>query len=408
MRPSIRRLRDGRGLAGCRRGPLRSCVLAFLLLPAHGLLGQDSGPPVDVSMGPLQVRNLGDRPGHENHVMHTRDAMILCGKANYGVRYCACVDKAHGGKVVPLEGYIGMPHPSAANWYHGGFLCVVLNGHDIGTTPLSSMSIAQHENRAILDMVWHDELASVRVRFLGLPHHDNLVCEIAIEPKQEIKSFEVLLKCYPSFFTAAYRRDGARRIQTAAALVTQGRRATLPAKDNWWALYYDEVFDVAKGEGDGPCGLLLLPEQATEISFSPGSYAVGTQIACPPQTRRVRLAFWDFTGKTNADALARLRTGAGAVRKELAALDFTPDALRGVDVAAMRAEVKRAIESESVRKALGPKLTEVQAWLDQHAPLLEKRGPAAGIEAEERLLQSIDKYHDFSWEVKLAELLEKL
>jgi len=393
MRPSIR---------------ASAWVLVFLLGSAGGLSGAEPGPPIDISMGPWQARNLGDRPGHKNHVMHSRNAMILCGKANYGVRYGVCDDKAHGTKVVPLEGYIGMPQPSAANWYHGGFLFVVLNGHDIGTTPLSSMSIAQHEGRAILDMVWHDELASVRVRFLGLPDHDNLYCEIAIEPKQPIRSVAVRLRCYPSFFTAAYRRDGARRIQTPTALVAQGQRATLPAKESWWALYDDDVFDVAKGEGDGPCGLLLLPEEATEVSFSPGSYAVGTEIVYPAQTRRVRLALWDFRGRTNAEALARLRTGAEAVRKELAALDFTPDAVRGVDIAAMRAEVKRALASESVRKALGPKLKAVQAWLDQHAPLLEKKDPATGIEAEERLLESIDKYRDFSWEVKLAELLEKL
>jgi hypothetical protein len=190
--------------------------------------------------------------------------------------------------------------------------------------------------------------------------------------------------------------------------VEQGRSVTLPAKDNWWGVYYDEVFDVAKGEGDGPCGLLLVPDGATQIALEPGSYGVGTRIAYAPHVRRIRLAFWDFTGKTNAGALARVRTGADAVRKELAALDFTPDAVRGVDVAALRAEVRRALQSDAVRKSLGPKVAAVRAWLEQYGPVLEKRQPGAGIEAEQRLLQSIDKYRDFSWEVKLAELLEKL
>jgi hypothetical protein len=79
-----------------------------------------------------------------------------------------------------------------------------------------------------------------------------------------------------------------------------------------------------------------------------------------------------------------------------------------VDIAAMRAEVRRAIASESVRKSLGPKVAVVQAWLQKHGPALENRRPAGGIAAEEHLLQSIDTYRDFSWEVKLAELLEKL
>ncbi len=384
------------------------CLSALLLLPSARLPAQDSGPPVDVSINPVQVVNLGNTPGHQNHTLHVQDAIILCGQANYAIRYCACADKAHKGKVAPMEGYIGMPQPSAANWYHSGFLFLLLDGRDIGTTPLSSMLVAQHDRRAILDMVWHDEAADVRVRFLGLPQHDNLYCEIAIEPKREIKSVELRLRCYPSFFTAAYHRDGARRIQTPARLIEQGRPATLPAKDAWWSLYYDEVFDVAKGEGDGPCGLLLIPEETGQIGFNPGSYAVDTRIAYLPQTRRIRLAFWDFMGKTNADALARLQAGASGVRNELAVADFTPDALKGIDAAALRTEVRRAIESPAVRKALGAKLTAVQAWLAQYAPALEKKQPFTGIEAEERLLQSIDKYRDFSWEVKLAELLEKL
>jgi hypothetical protein len=189
--------------------------------------------------------------------------------------------------------------------------------------------------------------------------------------------------------------------------VEQGQRIELSAKENWWGVY-DEVFDVAKGEGNGPCGLLLMPDEATQIALEPGNHGVGTRIGYRPQTRWIRLAFWDFTRKTNADALARVRSGADAVRKELATLDFTPDAVKGVDVAAMRAEIRRAIASESVRKSLGPKVAAVQAWLQEYGPSLEKKRPAGGIEAEERLLESIDTYRDFSWEVKLAELLEKL
>jgi hypothetical protein len=408
MSQLIGRWREGIGSVRCRSSLAGPLVLAVLLAPAGRLSAEDLSPMIDASMNPLQVQNLGDTPGHKNHAMHIRDAMLLCDKANYAIRYCACVDPAHQGKAVPMEGYIGMPQPSAANWYHSGFLFILLNGRDIGTTPLSSMVIAQRDRRAVLDMVWHDELASVRVRFLLLPHHDHLDCEIAIEPKNQIKSVEVRLNCYPSFFTAAYHRDGARRIRAPTTLVEQGQRVTLPAKENWWGVYYDEVFDVAKGEGDGPCGLVLLPDQATQIALEPGSYGVGTRIGYRPETRRIRLAFWDFTRKTNADSLARVRSGAGAVRKELAALDFTPDAVKGVDVAAMRAEIRRAIASEGVRKSLGPKVAAVQAWLEKYGPALEKKRPAEGIEAEERLLESIDAYRDFSWEVKLAELLEKL
>jgi hypothetical protein len=283
----------------------------------------------------------------------------------------------------------------------------VLNGHDIGTTPLSSMVIADRDCRAVLDMVWHDELASVRVRFLLLPHHDHLDCEIGIEPKKEIRSIDIRLNCYPSFFTAAYHRDGARRIQTPGVLVTEGQRVTLPVRDHWWAVYYDDIFDVANGEGDGPCGLLFLPEEAGEISFDAGSYGVGTRIRYRPESRRIRLAFWDFTGKTNRAALARVRRGAEEVRNDLAALDFTPAPVKGASPAAMRAEISRAMASQRIRESLGPKAAAARAWLEKYGSMHDEK-PVDNIEAEERLLESIDTYRDFVYEVKLIELLEKL
>lgn len=361
----------------------------------------------ELSLAPARERTLtaGD---HKGHVFREQQANFSLGQAAYAICYKACVDKAHAPNVAPIEGYIGMPRPTSCNWYHSGFLFITLNGKDIGTTPLSSMMVAERGERAILDMVWRHEIANVRVRFLGLPDHDNLYCEIAVEPKQELKSLAVKLRCYPSYFTSWNKRDGARRIQTPATLVEQGQSVKLPAKENWWAVHYDEIFDVAKGEGEGPCAMLLFPNEPSEISFSPGSYAVGTTIAYPPETRRIHLAFWDFKGKTNTEALARLEEGAEGIREELAKLDFTPAAVKGFDVEGIHAAVKRAMKSEVVRATLGDRIEEIQEWLDKYALSLEEGVEGGGIEGEEKLLQSIDRYYSFMWEVKLAELVSEL
>ena len=368
----------------------------------------DAQALVDLGLAPVQTRTLGEHPGHKGHVHQSRDATFLLTDTYYTIRYCACVDKAHDGKAVPLEGYIGMPEPCACNWYHSGFLAILVNGRDIGTAPLAGMTIAESGNRAILDMVWLADAGAVRARFLGLPHRDGLYCEVTVDPKEEVKSLAARLTCYPSFFTSAYHRDGARRIQTPNTLVRQGERVNLPAKDHWWSVYYDEIFDVAKGEGDGPCALLVLPEQVTEIGFEPGGYAVGTRITCAAGATRVRLALWDFKGKSNAQAVERLRTIAPQIRRELTALDFTPAAVKGFDLSAIRDELQRAVKSPAVRTALGKKTAEIEDWLRQYASGKEPGKRPSGIEAEQRLLQSIDKYQRFSWEVKLAELLSKL
>jgi hypothetical protein len=130
----------------------------------------------------------------------------------FGLRYCACWDPVHGGQAVPLEGYIGMPEPNACNWYHSGFLRLIINGQDIGTTKLADMYAGETGERASITMLWKTPQGPVRVRFLGLPTDDRLFCELALDPTVEVTSLQVALNCYPSFFTAAYHRDGWRRV----------------------------------------------------------------------------------------------------------------------------------------------------------------------------------------------------
>ena len=361
-----------------------------------------------VSMGEWRKKSLSHRAGHENQVLHERDATLGLGTVAYKVAYKAGLDENEPGKAFPVEGYIGMPGPSSCNWYHGGFLAIIVNGRDIGGTPLSSMVTAESGDRAIVDMVWHAEDMDVRVRFLGLPDHDHVFCEVAVDAPTPPKSLVLKLRCYPSFFTSWHKRKGARRIQTPSTLVKEGERTTVAADANEWAVYYDEVFDVERGEGEGPCAMLLVPGDAAEIAFAPGDYAVETTVTCQPEARRVRLAFWDFKGKTNAAALDRLRDGGEAVLKELRGLDFTPKPVQAFDAGAVRAHVAEALESASVRKTLGKRLESVQAWLEQCAPAAAVQASTASIKAQEAILKSMDDYHDFIWEIKLAELLDDL
>lgn len=385
------------------RAIVAGLFLAILPLSVHAQ--EVAVPQATVTLSPMSERTVTVN----NVEMLQRDCTgrFQFGPRGYAIQYRVRQDKTTG-KIDVIEGAVGMPLPCSCNWYHSGFLFIHLNGQDIALTPLSSMIVAESGERAILDLVWHHELANVRLRFVGLPNHDCLLCEVTLEPKQEIKSLSLTLRCYPSFFTSFYKRVGGRRVQTPTALVEENKRQRLAPTDGWWALYYDEVFDVARGEGEGPCAMLLLPDQPTEISYEPGGYAVNTVISYPPTTRNLRLAFWDFKGETNAAALARLKECADQIRGELQTLDFTPQAVRSFDLATLRAEVDRALQSDAVRKSLGPKLEQALEWMRQVEPALQTGAGANAVEAQERLLQAQTTYRDFIWEVRLAELLQEL
>lgn len=380
-------------------------ILTLCSLPLVVHAQAPAAPAAALTLSPLNERTV--TVNNVEVLQRDSTARLKFGPRDYAIQYRVRQDKATG-KIDVIEGAVGMPLPCSCNWYHSGFLFINLNGQDVALTALSSIIAAESGDRAILDLVWHHELANVRLRFVGLPNHDALFCEATLEPKQEIKTLSLTLRCYPSYFTSYNKRVGARRIQTPAALVEENKRQKLAPADGWWALYYDEVFDVAKGEGEGPCAMLMPPDQPTEISYEPGGYAVNTVIAYPPTTRKLRLAFWDFKGDTNAAALARLRACAQQVLGELQTLDFTPQVVRDFDFATLRAEVDRALQSDAVRKSLGPKLDQVLEWMRQVEPALKDDAGAGAVEAQERLLQAHATYRDFIWEIRLAELVNEL
>ncbi|MFW5869090.1 MAG: hypothetical protein ACOCX2_14795 [Armatimonadota bacterium] len=305
------------------------------------------------------------------------------------------------------EGYLGMPSPCSCNWYHSGFFFIRINDAEM-PLPASSVMAVESGERAIMDVIWHHEAADVRARFFGLPGQDWLGCEVAIDPTATIERLSINLRCYPSFFTSHHKREGARRIQTPSTLVEQGTPTEGPLTDNWWGVYYDEIFDVAKGEGEGPCAMLVVPVEGGTVSFDPGGYAVGTTIDFPADSRTLRFAFWDFKGHGNEDALANIRGQAAEVRNVLETIDLTPRAVREFDLAAVRESLAAAMESEEVREALGDRIDEIQQWMAGTAPELEQTEGPPSIAAQEDLLASIDRYNSFKWQVKLVELLNEL
>jgi hypothetical protein len=371
---------------------------------APGVFAADA-PGAVVGVDHLRDRDLGGQ--WEGMFSREVKANFGFGPVNYAIRETYRVHEDDPDRIEVGEGYIGMPAPCSCNWYHGGFLFIRINGRDV-PIPASSFMAVESGERAILDLVYHHDAANVRARFFGLPGEDWLGCEVTIEPTGEITDVSARLRCYPSFFTSYHDRDGARRIQTPAMLVKQDEPAEGPLVENWWGVYYDEIFDVAKGEGEGPCAMLVEPVEGATIRHAPGDYSVESTLTFPADTRTIRFAFWDMKGRTNAEALANVRGQADEVRAILETIDLTPKAVTEFDVAGVRESLEAALASEATREALGDRIDEVQSWLDESAPQLEQADEAPGVAAQEELLKSIDEYNSFKWEVKLLQLIHEL
>ena len=375
-------------------------LLVCLALPLAGNLASGAEVHATVSTNGMKVEPVlkGKYKGKKR--TEQKFSMNL-GKQRYALRYGAYNDPEKPNVALSGEGYLGMQGPSSCNWYHGGFLFIKINGKDIGTTMLKAATVAETRSRAIVDFAWDTDASVVRARFVGLPGDDKLFCEIALEPKQEIKSLRLELRCYPSFFTAWRKRNGDRKIKTPAAVYNQEQNIAVPGAENWYAVYYDTIFDVARGEGSGPCAVLFPPESVPEGKFNVGSYSVATSLLCKPDVRSLRLIFWDFRKVPNADALAAFQSNAQQWLEQLRQFDFTPATVKTFDPKAELAELDRLSKPPSVRKQLGTRVDAFRQRIQALGDGPKKNGILQQIE-----LQSFAyEYRQFLWELKLAELI---
>jgi len=306
---------------------------------------------------------------------------------------------------------LGMPGPVATGWYCYGFFNFTVNGQEAKALDPTSMIEAEQGQRAIMDAVWRLDAAQVRVRTLGLPGRDFLFCEMTVEPLQEIKSIEMTMICYPAKFTGFYgQREQARFVQTPSRLVREADPRTnvaMTPQEDWWLLYGDEFFDVAKTrESEGPCAMLILPEDISGITVRSVGYDVTTAVSVAPTTRRIRMAFWKMKDRTNVAAADYFRSNGEAIRKELAALDFTPGPVTSFDLAGMTAQIEAIGTSTAVGAEFQKKAADLLASIKAGAA--ELTAPGDGISATEAKLKLQGAYSSFIAEARLAEILASL
>ena len=109
-----------------------------------------------------------------------------------------------------------------------------------------------------------------------------------------------------------------------------GERLAAWAAQGRWAVLYDEVFDPAKGEGQGPCALAVDPDGLSSVRVEPRSYPSYVILKAKPGVNQVRLAVWEFPDLPNADAPARFPAAADQATLKAAGVETTPAGLLAV------------------------------------------------------------------------------
>ena len=366
-------------------------------------------PQVLMTDSGVQIVTIG--PGAPPHTIglqgHRQVITMDTGSRIYGLRYGVALDPNDPKAAIPGEGYIGMPQPVDCNWYAGGFFDVVLNGQSIGKTFIHSLTGRTSSNRGTTDFVFDTSQAVVRVRFVARAGEDCLFAQVLLEPKVEIKSARVAVRCYPSAFVS----HAGRRVLTAKRDLAQGERADLDVPNEWWTLYYDNVYDAgyisAQHTGEGPCAVLWPPAQTERAGFTVGGYGIDTVFELKPALRDFRFVFFDHAGTTNDVAKADLRKRAPTLLGELETFAFTDPDLAQWPLADKQAEVEQVL-------ALVPDDKEAAAqyerWAKELAAQLElvRSHSAGAILAEAAAASTISQWQRGLPALKLKALLNKI
>ncbi|MDY0168989.1 MAG: hypothetical protein RBS80_20780 [Thermoguttaceae bacterium] len=357
----------------------------------------------------VQIVTIG--PGAPPHTVglqgHRQVITMDTGSRIYGLRYGVALDPNDSKAAIPGEGYIGMPEPVGCNWYAGGFLDVVLNGQSIGKTFIHSLTGRSSGARGTTDFVFDTSQAVVRVRFVARAGEDCLFAQVLLEPKVQITSVRVSVRCYPSAFVS----HAGRHVLTVARNLAQGERAELTIVDEWWTLYYDNVYDAgyisAQHTGAGPCAALWLPAQTEKAGFTVASYGIETAFNLKPDLRDFRFVFFDYAGKTNEVAKTDLQARAPSLLRELADFAFTDPNLARWPLAEKQAEVEKVLALVPDDKEAA---AQYQRWAGELAAQLElvRSSSSGAILAEAAAAATISQWERGLPALKLKALLNEI
>ncbi|MBT4822430.1 MAG: hypothetical protein HN742_22705 [Lentisphaerae bacterium] len=353
----------------------------------------------DAKAGPTYYK------GHQGHNYERQTTTLQSGDTKYAVHYRACIDERHGDKVGIVEGYIGLSAPCNENFYGGGFFKIFLNGKDVGEWRLADRRMIEEGARGTCQYIWETPMATVCVRFLLLPGTRFVCCELRWDAKEPIETAEVKLLCFPSCFTTALGRKGERHVISAAKDVMEGKPFVVEPATDSWLFYCDGIFDVARGEGAGPCAAMFLPDEVSGGSISIGSYGVTTRLALKPETGRARFVFWEFPGIENDKALAALRADAAQLLETLPQLDFTPACLQRSATAGLRAEFAELFAEAGA--AADPCRERIEELLAKLPTDTEIGRELSNWQAEIGVLGAAPKLQRLRWELRIRALLER-
>ena len=269
----------------------------------------------------IKTKTIAGTGDAEHREVQETLVTLATGETTYQLQYDCVTDEQ--GRRLPMGqtlSELGMSLPSPANWYQGGFLDVLVDGLGLAQTPATIEDLKLPAGQAGVRVRWGK---SVTLDLRVYAFDPTLYAVLQVP---ETKKAELELLCYPNSF--AIPRD---RWLTTAKRDLQHRdnlREALVAGERDWVLYSDRSADLVQAPKNGPCALVLLPEQWSEVTLAMGeperpdwpavqNYGVITRLKPADGQTRVAIGLIDFLPMTWLSAKANVTQQAPAIQARL-------------------------------------------------------------------------------------------
>lgn len=238
---------------------------------------------------------------------------------------------------------LGMTEPSQTNWYWQGFIKWTFDDLSLHEYPAQMTLIRGGGQDGMVSYTWDAPTVRATLRFAMTAGSDKLLVFADYEPKQEIKTCEFSLGCYPASFAEPRNRS----VTTVLGTRNEGSVSLDLAKERW-ILLEDTT---PNRPGSGSAGLIIgTPDAFEQVSTNASGYLISPRFRLKPEARRFAIALYDYPalpdytqtreyfGKfADAEAAALQQLAAGDLDSPLAAMPASTE--RFADLLERGAEV---------------------------------------------------------------------
>ena len=253
---------------------------------------------------------------------------------NYVFQYSRCSEAVQqGARRVVGDGDtgLGLWIPMGQCWYGNNAIELIADGRIITRETEAQYVFWSGNDHVFVGFAWDAPDAAVTFVFRVPREGNGVFLETAISPKRELRSLQLLFRCFPGSASDVQRLGSERWVVSRSGNEARAKSTVVGGKwnaeahrdlalrfpEDFWVLYADRLFDSEDIRIGGPCALVVAPGAIASGHVHVSAYEVQTRLDFPPEGGVARLALFEFPKWRNSMSLTYLRDNGNDICRAL-------------------------------------------------------------------------------------------